>query len=162
MTFTLLSCKDGEAPEFQRPPEISFLGYAKIKSAGSNVDSLLVLKIAYKDENGDLGLTLTDTSSPYNTGIFRYNLLVDMMDLDAGGEDTLKIPGTPFNQVFHQRIPDLRPTGRNKYVEGEIEISYDASSLTLYPNTIKVYIQMLDRRLQLSNKVNSGVIPLNH
>ena len=156
------SCRNGDDPGFQSPPEISFLGFEKVKSPGTGKDSLLVLKIGYKDENGDLGLSLTDTGAPYNQGLFRYNLWIDIMDLDNGGEDTIKVPGTSFNQIFHQRIPDLRPSGRNKYVEGEIEVSYDASSLTIYPNTVKVYLQMVDRRLQLSNKVNSGPIQIEH
>lgn len=156
------SCKDSEDPESQRPPEISYLGYQKVKSPETGKDSLLKLRISYKDENGDLGLSLTDTGAPFNTGLYRYNLWVDIKDLDNGSEDTIKIPGTSFNQVFHQRLPDLRPTGRNKYVEGEIEVSYDASSLTLYPNRIKVYFVMLDRRLQISNRVHTEIIELDH
>lgn len=156
------SCKDDEAQKNQVPPVIWYKGYETIASKTGNGDSLLIIKIGYKDENGDIGLLPDDTLPPFNEGIYRYNLLIDLFDADNGGEDTIKYPGTPFNQVFHQRIPDLRPTGRNKYIEGDISVNFDASSLTMYPSKLKVYLQMIDRHQNLSDKLDGGFIYLSH
>lgn len=156
----LLSCND-KNEEVAAAPIIAFENYRTIKNSNGK-DSLLLVKLFYKDVNGDLGLTLRDTSAPYNEGLFNYNLWVDIFDADNGGEDTIMVFGLNVPQVFHQRIPDLRPTGKSKYIEGTIDIGFDASKLTLYPNKIRIYLQMLDRKLQKSNKVDVGFIYLEH
>ena len=160
IALALLSCKDkNEAVD--APPVIAFEGYRTIKNKDGK-DSLLMIKLFYKDVNGDIGLTLDDTMAPFNQGLFNYNLWVDIFDADNGGEDTIKVFGLNVPQLFHQRIPDLRPTGKSKYIEGTIDIGFEASKLTLYPTKIKVYLQMLDRKLQKSNKIDAGFIYLEH
>ena len=160
MAFAFLSCSD-KNEEIDAAPVIAFENYRTIKNVNGK-DSLLLVKIFYKDVNGDLGLSLFDTLAPYNEGLFRYNLWVDIFDVDNGREDTIMVFGSNIPQVFHQRIPDLRPTGKSKYIEGTIDIGFDASKLTLYPNKVKLYLQMLDRKLQKSNKVETGIIYLEH
>lgn len=160
IAMALLSCKE-KNESIDAAPEIAFQNYRTIKNIQGK-DSLLIVKLFYKDVNGDLGLTMTDTSAPYNQGLFRYNLWVDAFDADNGAEDTIKVFGLNQAQIFHQRIPDLRPTGKSKYIEGTIDIGFDASTLTLYPNKIRMYIQLLDRKLLLSNKVDVGFIYLEH
>lgn len=160
IALALLSCND-KNEDVDAPPVIAFEGYKTIKNVNGE-DSLLMVKLYYKDVNGDVGLTLQDTAAPFNQGLFNYNLWVDIFDADNGGEDTIKVFGSTDPQLFHQRIPDLRPTGKSKYIEGTIDIGFDASKLTLYPNKIKIYLQMLDRKLQKSNKVDAGFIYLDH
>ncbi len=157
--MSLNACSD---PEEIHIPMLEFDRYDLIKEVNSNRDSLLILHIKYSDEDGDIGLGPADTFPPYHEGMNRYNLWVDIFDEDNGGLDTITIGSTSIPQNFHQRIPDLRPTGKSKYIEGSIEVSYDAGSLTLYPDKIRVFMTLLDRKLHQSQKIDVGSIYLTH
>lgn len=143
-------------------PILKFDKYSIVKEQNSNADSLLILHLKYSDEDGDIGLGPADTIPPFSEGINRYNLWVDIFDEDQGGLDTIRMSGSNFPQIFHQRIPDLRPTGKSKYIEGSIEVSFDAGSLTLYPDKIRVFVTLLDRKMQKSEKLDLGSIYLTH
>lgn len=158
--FFSISCNDKNEGKPQAPV-LSFEGYTTVKAQQDGKDSILKVKIGFKDVNGDLGLSLSDTFPPYQ-GIYRFNLLVDMFDADNGGEDTIRVFGGTDAVVFHQRIPDLRPTGKSKYIEGSIDVSFNAGKLVLYPDKIKLYLQLIDRSLLKSERIDCGFIYLNH
>ncbi len=149
-------CKDNN-PGKAHPPELWYIGYETIK--GEMADSLLVINLGYKDDDGDIGLNPYDTFPPYNLGSpYQYNLNVTFFELKDGKEEIIAVDPSNPN---HQRIPDLRPTGRNKRIEGTIEISFPVGLNALYQDTIKGYFKLTDRNLMSSAEISSDLIYLD-
>ncbi len=135
----------------------------QVLDADSN--SSLVITLGYRDIDGDLGLNVNDTFPPFNAGSpYQFNLKVNLYEWNNGKEDTIFEDRTNRNspQVFHQRIPNIKPTGRNKRIEGTIEILFPVSPLTLYPDIIRGYFQLTDQKLQSSEIISSELIYLEH
>lgn len=143
-------------------PSIALQKIVQLKDVRGK-DSLLILSISYADADGDIGLEQNDTFPPFNQGsAFQYNLFVDIKEIKNGNILPVYQVGTNTPENFNQRVPNLTPTGRNKNISGEISVQFEATKNYLYPDTIVCEIQLADRALRLSNKVNTGLISLKH
>ncbi|MFT4521129.1 MAG: hypothetical protein ACI8ZN_000053 [Bacteroidia bacterium] len=161
LSFGLWSCGPSDDVE-KRTPEISFVGYEVLKDLDQK-DSLLILTISYADDDGDIGLTDADTFPPFNGGSpFNNNLFISIKERKGSGYQDIYFPGTSDTTDFNQRIPNLTPTGKNKKISGFIDIRLDATPNYLYPDTIECFMQIADRDLNVSNKIMTGPIYLQH
>jgi len=161
LIFQFTSCKDDDIIK-NEPPSISFVKYELLKDQNQK-DSILIITFSFEDANGDLGLSRSDTLPPFNPGsIYQFNLWVDMYNLDAAEPEILTRKGTTEPLNLNQRIPNLTPDGKNKEISGEIRVQFDASELVLYPNKIQCHLTVLDRALNQSNLISTGIIELQH
>ncbi len=161
LVCTFESCKDDDLAK-NDPPSIEFLKYDLIKD-NQEKDSILIIKFSFKDQNGDFGLSKSDTLAPYDPGSpNQFNLWVDMYNLDLGTPEILKQKGSNDPINLNQRIPNLTPEGKNKEISGEISVHFDASELVLYPSKIQCNLIVLDRALNQSNQISTGPIDLEH
>ncbi len=80
------------------------------------------------------------------------------------------IPLKPLNPLspdkdtlnFHERLPSLTPTGRAKWIEGNLDLRIPAEPYSLKPDTVKLVLQMFDRSLNKSNTIETEPIILKH
>ena len=113
------------------------------------------ITISFTDGDGDVGLTDADTVSPYNEdpinfNKYYYNLLLYYYVLD----DSVWV-ATELAVPYYYRVPNLTPTGQNKSLKGEIEIT-----ITLpinRPDSIRFHIELIDRALHSSNILTTPV-----
>lgn len=160
---TLISCKP-DLEEISNVPYISLEDVEQLKNIEGK-DSVILVTIYYEDGDGDIGLTETDTASPFNFGSpFYHNLPVTYLIENSNGEyEELQNPNTnePYGNQ-HERIPDLTPTGKYKTIKGTITISLTANPALAKPNKIKLEMKLLDRALNVSNAVSTSDILLKH
>ncbi|SDK45063.1 hypothetical protein SAMN05421823_102761 [Catalinimonas alkaloidigena] len=152
-------------PDFPDTPEIAFKDLY-IKYSGPNADDTLSFVVSFKDGNGDLGISDTETGPPYNRynpdstiNPYYYNIYVDLF-VKRGGE----YEAVPFAFPLHGRFPRINESGENTPLEGIIRYKYKTSFFPLDPgDTIQAEITIRDRELHLSNTVrgpeNGYVIP---
>jgi hypothetical protein len=157
----LLGCKEDKALPNHKP-SIALESIELIKNQ-NQLDSVMLVRFSYEDKNGDIGLGRTDTLPPFNPGSkFQFNLHVNMYDESGAVKTILTRQGSSDTLDFNQRIPNLTPDGKNKRINGEMTIEFDASSLVLYPPVVSFDLVLYDRALNSSNKIESGKIALVH
>lgn len=157
----LFACND--KPSVDSPAPIISLVKTELLKDISRKDSLLILTISYRDDDGDIGLDVHDTFPPFNRGSeFQYNLLIDIKEVKNKKEYPVNQVGTLDPENFNQRIPNITPTGKNKKISGEIDIRLDATKNYLYPDSIICRIQVADRALNKSNLITTEIIDLKH
>ncbi|MBL4706112.1 MAG: hypothetical protein JKY54_16415 [Flavobacteriales bacterium] len=149
----LMSCLKPE--KFPPEPEIGFKSFEVLSDSAK-------LTITFQDGDGDIGLNDGDTNAPYDTSsIYHYNLFAQYWEKD----DVLGwVQGTDFlgNPIeFKYRTPIITPTGQNKALKGEIEMTLepffrDPSSSE--SDTIRYKVMLVDRALNESNWVETDVI----
>jgi len=143
-------------------PVIELLDVVIYPFPNQESDSLIEIFISYSDVNGDIGLSDSDTLGEFAFGNKAfYNLFVDYFVKDSG---IWKKPVSPFNPLdtmnFNERLPNLTPTGNNKYLTGNMRLFIPVSPLGLTPDTVKFRITMWDRELNPSNSIETKEIPL--
>jgi len=114
------------------------------------------ITISFTDGDGDVGLSDADTVPPYNLdpvnfNKYYYNLLLYyfVKNGDVWEEADLIVP-------YYYRIPDITPSGQNKSLKGDIEVSI---SLPINrPDSIRFNIELIDRALHSSNILTTPVI----
>ena len=143
-------------------PVIELLDVVVYPYPNQDGDSLIEIGIAYSDINGDIGLSDSDTLGDFAYGgkAF-YNLFVDYFVKESGNWIN---PVSPFNPLdtmdFNERLPNLTPTGNNKYLSGNMRLFIPVAPLGLTPDTVKFKITMWDRELNPSNSIETKEIPL--
>jgi hypothetical protein len=142
-------------------PILSFESYDLVRTDSGDRDSLLIITLNYEDSDGDLGLTDADTTAPYDTGRYRFNLWVDIVDMSTGTPEPIYIVGTTRLRNFDKRLPDLTPTGKDKFIRGNFKVTYTVNQLAIYPDVIRVEAQLLDRALNKSEVVRIDRIELD-
>jgi len=144
-------------------PEISFQSATVYKNRMGS-DSIVILNINYKDGDGDLGLSESDTFPPYNFGnIGFYNLLVSYEVKNGNSWKKIILPGSGDTLHFNQRFERLNKSDKEKAVTGFIEIRIPAIPYPgIEPDTIRLVSQVMDRKLRLSNMAISNDIYLKH
>lgn len=144
-------------------PEISFESVTIHKNIAGK-DSLIILSINYKDGDGDLGLSVNDTMAPFNLGGEGFfNFLVGYKVLKNNAWQNILIPGSSDTLNFNQRFERLNPTEKKRTVSGIIDLRIPASPYPgLFPDTIKLVSQMMDRAMHKSNVSESTPILLKH
>lgn len=159
----IISCRKLE--QFPIEPSIEFLAFEKIYNSTDSVYDQGVLKLSFKDGDGDIGLHKYDTFPPFNPGSkYYYNLVITFFELQNG--QLKEIPLVFYNPTtqtwdtipLSARIPYLTPDGANKSISGEI---YDTLFIYNYNSdfdTLQLEAFIYDRSLHKSNTVNTGLI----
>lgn len=148
LLFGSFGCQ--ESVDFPDEPEIEF------KSFERNDDGSADLTIEFTDGDGDIGLNEGDTTGKYAPGKkYFHNLFVHYYEKQDG--EWVK---RDLNPPYFYRVPVITPDGKNKALEGDIEVHlekpyYDPNNSF---DTIKYRVQLVDRALNESNKVFSPVM----
>jgi hypothetical protein len=150
---TLLSClKDEEYPII---PAIEFEDFILLLNTQTGIIQRGVLRISFKDGDGDIGLYPNDTAAPYD-----FNLFIDYFEIQ--NKDTVPIflvdPVSGDTSTFNARIPILTPTGSDKSIKGEIEDTLFIYDPTSAFDTIMFRVYLVDRALHKSNIIHTPLI----
>ncbi len=135
--------------EFPNEPRIAFKSFEFFGDSAS-------LTITFTDGDGDIGLDPSDNGAPFDTSsIYYYNLFLEHSELVNGEWNVVE-----FEEPIYYRIPRITPTGQNKVLEGEIAVAIDPFPLfvTGASDTVRYSVEMVDRALNRSNRVESDVI----
>lgn len=127
-------------------------------------DSLVRISLHYTDGDGDIGLEPADTAAPFNYGgKFFYNLFINVYAVENGSGKKIPIPFSSDTVHFNDRIRNLTPTGKNKAIFGDINISLKAEPYPgIKPDSMYYTIQLADRNLHLSNTIQTGVMAFSY
>jgi len=144
----LYSCTKEE--KFPAEPAIEYLSFTKIQNSTA-IDDKGFLKISFTDGDGDMGLSESDTMSPYDkSSIFYYNFFITYYEKQHG--QFVKV--TP-SVTFNSRIPVLTPSGNNNSLKGEISIELFINNPLSDYDTIKFDASIADRALHISNTITT-------
>jgi len=146
LTGWLMSCSEKE--EYPVIPEIEFEGMIKLFNSNLNLYDRGVLKISFKDGDGDIGLRDGESLPPYD-----YNFFVKYYELQNGQEVHVVIADS---NEFNARIPVLTPAGSIKAIKGEIEDTLFIYNFQSNFDTIKFDAYLVDRALNKSNTISTG------
>ena len=83
---------------------------------------------------------------------------------DANGEfaELVNITNGRLYGNNHSRVPVITPTGKYKAISGKIKINLTANPAAQSPASVYLEIQLIDRALNVSNKIRTEVINLKH
>jgi len=150
VVLLLVGCRKFE--EYPPEPEISFNKFTLLINPQTGISEKGILAISYRDGDGDIGLSQADTLFPFQaSGDYYYNLLIKMFELRNG-----IFVEHPAN--FNARIPPLIPKDQKKGIKGVIEYQIDLYDPTSAFDTIRFDVQLIDRALNISNKVETPPI----
>lgn len=142
--------------EFPVEPSIEYMSFLKIYNPSQELFDRGVLKISFKDGDGDIGLYDDETEEPYD-----YNFIITYYELQNGEE--VEVVPSWYNPAtdsveyfnFNARIPILTPSGANKSIKGEIEDTLFIYNYSSPFDTIRFEAYILDRALHQSNTVGT-------
>lgn len=157
-----MACSDQD-PVPLSAPVLRYDGMEKIISTEGK-DSILVFKLWMEDTDGNVGLTETDTQSPFAYGsAYYYNLWVIQRRMSSSGAQALYIPGSSDTIETSLRLPDLRSDFRQKYISAEIKVSLNAVPYPgMKPDSMVYAFELIDRTLLHSRRVHSPLIRIEH
>ena len=157
-TFLISSCLKPE--EFPDEPKIEFVSFE------AQGDSSGIFVISFTDGNGDIGLDLGDTLSPYEPdSYYYYNVYFDYYEIVDG--DTVRGTSDPNNFptadpiTLAFRIENITPIGQNKALKGEIKTTLEPRYYHLGAtsnDSILYKIVLIDRALNVSNELITSII----
>lgn len=157
----VISCNDKDTNS--KVPQLEFLDQF-IVSTPAGYDSLVELHIEYLDNDGDIGLSESDTTGPFKFGEYAFYNLFCFMYVKENG--IWVKPLNPFSTqdtlYLHERFPNITPTSENKRLRGEITLYIPARPLELRRDSVRFEIQLWDRALNKSNVLKSNVFKLKH
>ncbi len=145
-------------------PQIKLTKSVIVKKINSNQDSLVLVTFSYTDGDGDIGLSETDTASPFKFGqLYFHNLHVAYFVNNGSGYFKQVNPFSPSNDTIHfnERIENITPSGKNKAIEGEFTLIIPANPFDIKPKDVKFEIELIDRALNISNKLVTGSLLIN-
>jgi len=132
-----------------------------------NSDSAAVV-LSFQDGDGDIGLDIEDTLSPYNSdSYFYYNAYLEYYELMNGVwvKGTADPNGNNFPTadtiVFKNRLPNITPIGQNKALKGDVILTLEPfyyNPVSNHSDSIKYKVVIIDRALNISNIIETGVI----
>lgn len=158
LTGILFSCKKDKP--LSDIPEIYFMDYYKVQYQNSTTDSALFLRVHFRDGDGDIGLTLRDTTSPYRIGErFYNNVFVEYLP-GKNGVYSYQLLGNNDTLNYNDRITNLQPDTRDKSIDGVLTLRIRPIIGSTVPDSILFYVQLADRALHLSNKIAIGPVPV--
>lgn len=119
------------------------------------------LTFNFTDGDGDIGLSPTDTLSPYNpNGYYYYNLYVDYYEKDDinGWQRGRDLEGDSI--VFSYRLKPIIVKGKARGIKGTMDVTMINFYNPFSPNsdTIKYTIRLIDRALNESNMIETEEI----
>lgn len=161
--LVLVACDPGKGTD-SLAPKFELIGQKQVYDRTWQYDSLLEFRFYYEDEDGDIGLDEKDTLGDFAYGAnYFYNFFCFLYTLK---NDTWVSVPNPFdptvNLQFHERFPNLTPSGADKRLSGELEIFIPARPNGLELDTIKFEMQLVDRALHKSNLCKSKEFILKH
>lgn len=144
--FLLQNCRKPE--EFPSIPYLEFVSFAKITTP-NGIDDKGILTLFFTDGDGDMGLSESDTLSPYNADSeFHYNFFIDYFEKQNG---TFVKVDLPFS--LNSRIPILNTTDNSRPLKGNIEIELFINNILSPYDTIRFECKICDRALNISNQI---------
>ena len=139
-------------------PIIEYVGFESYSDTGKIVFS-------FTDGDGNIGLDQNILTALFNPGSFYYyNLYINYYEMMDGEWVRATSDPTGENSVFADtitfsyRVEDLTPTGQNKALRGNMEITlepYFFNPTSNHNDTIKYTILLIDRDLNHSNTLSS-------
>jgi hypothetical protein len=142
------SCKKPE--QYPLIPAIEYVSFAKIQNT-LGVDNKGILTFSFTDGDGDIGLAAGDTLAPFNPGSqYYYDLFVTYYEKQHGDYIPVVLPMT--NNL---RIPVITPTSGNKSIKGTIDVELFINNPASTYDTIAYDVSIVDRALNLSNKIRT-------
>lgn len=163
LTAVLFACRP-DKNKFSEVPFLQIKG-AYVYNNGFDKDSFIELVMHYRDGDGDIGLDPGDTVPPFHYGGSAfYNLKIWMLQKVNGKwiKPINPLSNPPDTLNFHERIPRITPTGRAKWIEGDLSVKIPAEPFGLKPDTIKLQVLLMDRKLQNSGLLESEELVLKH
>ncbi|MBF9254870.1 hypothetical protein I2I11_16325 [Pontibacter sp. 172403-2] len=158
------SCR--KEPNYPDTPQIEFRRVEQTTDQENGIlHDDLTLVIGYKDGDGNLGLSKTDTASgdfnpPFDLKSPYFNNFFADLQVKRGNTYVPYFENTALN--FNGRFPRLSGDGREEALEGEIKytISSFYSDVFDASDTIRFEIYIYDRALNKSNVVYTDDIVL--
>lgn len=142
----LASCLKRE--DFPIRPQIEYISYTPNLNPVSAADSIGKVKFSFTDGDGDLGLGQGDTLAEFGIGQpYYYNLFVHYYE-KQNGQYVEFVPVFPF----HVRFQSLTPTGKDKTLEGEMEVGVYVRPGSPF-DTVRYEMYIVDRALHFSDTI---------
>jgi hypothetical protein len=148
-------------PDYPSTPQIEFVRLQNLESkARANTDSV-VITLFFRDGDGDLGLTSTDTLPPFSernsdgtVNRFRNNFFADVERLNENGEfEPVTFASQNFN--LNSRFPILNTLDKETALEGDLRYSLILFATSFSPvqqgDVLRYKISIADRKLNESN-----------
>jgi len=152
----LSSCQQEET--YPIIPEIKFEDFTLLYNQNTGIIERGVLKISFKDGDGDIGLRQNETDPPFD-----FNLFITYYEIQ--NNDTVEVflvdPVSGDTANFHARLPILTPEGNNKSIKGEIEDTLFVYNPYSNFDTIMYKVYLVDRALHKSNEILTPLIRRN-
>jgi hypothetical protein len=155
LSMLLFGCRKDAS--FSTIPSITLKSATKVKYNG--LDSIIFM-IDYKDGDGDIGLSQSDTTYPYEYGGKYYNnIIIDYYEKDGNTFRRVKPPFTNIDTVqFSYRIPVLNNTKKSRPILGSVRVGVQLVLVPQYSNICMFKIRLYDKALNVSNTVESQAI----
>lgn len=138
------------------PPEPS-IEFKELNISSNNTAELV---ISFIDGDGDIGLDQGDTTGSfcYDSCLYHWNLFLEYYELQNGVWQHQEIDWTDPNAIpFYYRVPDITPTGQNPALVGEIAVALNDYYLFSDFDTARFEVRLVDRSLNLSNRVTTSM-----
>lgn len=144
-------------------PEIGIKGEYLFNS-GYGYDSFVLIDIEFKDGDGDIGLSASDTFGDFAYGKSNfYNLKCWFWAKKQGRWVKVMNPLIPNDTLnLHERIDNLTPKGEQKGISGLFNFRISARPFSYRADTVKYQFQLVDRALHSSNIVETKIFILKH
>ena len=156
LSAVLFACRP-DKNKFSEVPFLQIKG-AYVYNNGFDRDSFIQLELHYRDGDGDIGLDPGDTAPPFNAGSYAfYNLKIWMWQKVNGQwiKPINMLANPPDTLNFHERIPRITPTGRAKWIEGDLTVNIPAQPYGLKPDSVRLQVMLMDRKLHNSGWLES-------
>lgn len=156
LVLTVISaCKKAE--DYPVVPVITFKDFKVYKQA-DGTDSLGIFSFTFTDGDGDIGYKKSDTLAPYDRkGAYYYNFVIKYFEKIDGKFTEVELP-LPISS----RIPYLTPEGKNKTLEGEIQIDLFLNNPLAQSDTVRFDAFIYDRALHKSNVITTPDLLIKH
>jgi hypothetical protein len=159
--FLLTGCFS--EPDYPNTPKIEFVSLKNLQSkTRANTDSV-VITLFFRDGDGDLGLTSTDTLPPFSernsdgtVNRFRNNFFAEVERLNENGEfEPIVFAAQNFN--LDSRFPVLNTLDKETALEGDLRYSLTLFAISSSPiqkdAVLRYKISIADRKLNESNVI---------
>ena len=124
------------------------------------LDSLILISLSYSDGDGNIGLSEADTFFPHRFGDPHFNNLWVDLEKDSAG---IWVPTSNDSLFLSQRIINLTPQGDVKSIRGSLDVRIPVPPTPFFTDKrIRLFITLVDRDLNLSNQVATGLINLSY
>jgi hypothetical protein len=162
--FVLLgACNDSKNTTLSTP-QLKILSTTVVPSPMGH-DSLVWVDLIFEDQDGDLGLSESDTMGGFAYGKYDFQNLKVYMHYCKDGiwhYALNPITGNTDTITFHERLPRLSAPGKNKKVTGEMRLIIPAKPYGFVTDSVRFTLRISDRMLHRSGWEISPVARLKH